>query len=400
MTSPSSDLFEISPIAILKEDWSHVKKAVDQAILDHGEDFESFLGRNPGFVYEVRHVHRILDANRAALDLIGFAAKEEFLEVSSRMLPADPNSNIQVLKAIARKDTLCQGERLLRTRDGRVVPILWRARLPDGDEGFDALHFFAVDTTEIKRLQSELMSAQADLNHAARLSLTGELAASLAHEVSQPLASIIGHSAAARRWMDRAPPDLGEVSSSLERITASTRHAIEIVGKMRAFTRRTESRFNALNMRDCAVDAVALIAHEALREKTVVRVDLPDTVPAVMGDRTQIQQVIVNIVLNAIQAMQSEACKERLVTIGLSEGEAGHVTIAISDTGPGIAAGDLSRLFQPFFTTKEEGMGLGLSICKRIIENHGGRLRAANRVRGAEIFFSLPVPDGDLSCQP
>jgi PAS domain S-box-containing protein len=389
-----ADLFDVSPISILCEDWSGVKRAIDAVIADGVTDFDRFLEDNPQFFIEVRRFHRILDANRSALDLLGFQDKESFLRESRVRLPANPASNAQVFKAMVRGDTVCQGERVLHTKDGRTVPILWRASLPAGPADPDAysrLYFFAVDVSELKRVQEALMAAQANLSHAGRLSLVGELAASLTHEVSQPLVSIASHAAAATRWLSRETPNLEEVATSLKRITAGTQHAVRIVGKMRSFARRGELVAEPMKPHDCVADAVTLVEHEAYRQKTRIAVDIPPQLPAILGDRTQIQQVIVNIAYNAIQAMQAAKSPDRHIAIAATADDAGAVTFTIADTGPGIPDELLSRIFQPFFSTKEEGMGLGLSICKTIVEEHGGKLWVANGPRGATLSFSLPV---------
>ena len=402
-----ADLFEISPISILCEDWSGVKRAVDAVIAGGVTDFDRFLDENPQFFFDVRRFHHILDANRSALDLLGFPDRESFLRESRIRLPANPASNVQVFRAMVRGDTVCQGERVLHTKDGRVVPILWRASLPQGPadpQAYGRLYFFAVDVTELKRVQEALMAAQANLSHAGRLSLVGELAASLTHEVSQPLVSIASHAAAATRWLSREPPKLDEVATSLNRIAAGTRHAVRIVGKMRSFARRGNLVTEAMKPHDCIADAVTLVEHEAYRQKTRIDVDVPPHLPAVVGDRTQIQQVIVNIAYNAIQAMQAAKSPDRRISItaaitgaALAEasGEPETVTFTVADTGPGIPDALLARIFEPFFSTKEEGMGLGLSICKTIVEEHGGRLWAANGLSdtpaGATLSFSLPV---------
>ncbi len=386
-----SDVFYISPIAILCEDWSGVKRAVDSVIADGVDDFATFLDDNPDFIQEVRRTHRVLDANRAALDLFGYDDKADFLRESNRLLPANRTSNAEVLKAMACSETVCQGERVLQVADGRAVPILWRASLPAGPDGFDHLYFFAVDTTELKRVQAQLLTAQTNLSHAGRLSLVGELSASLTHEVSQPLVSIAGHAAAASRWLARETPNLEEVAASLSRITASSRHAVEIVAKMRAFARRADLVPSRLCPKDCVADAIALIDHEAHRQKVTIGVDIPPGTPMVMGDRTRIQQVIVNIVFNAIQAMNGVTGPERRIAIAAAVENPDFLTVSISDTGPGIPEDVLPRIFQPFFSTKAEGMGLGLSICKTIVEEHGGRLCGRNGPTGATIAFTLPI---------
>ncbi len=401
-----TDLFEISPISILCEDWSGVKRAVDEAIAGGVTDFDRFLEDNPQFFFDVRRFHRILDVNRSALDLLGFRDKQTFLRESRVRLPASPASNAQVFKAMVRGETVCQGERVLHTKDGRVVPILWRASLPPGPadpQAYSRLYFFAVDVSELKRVQEALMAAQADLSHAGRLSLVGELAASLTHEVSQPLVSIASHAAAATRWLSRETPNLGEVATSLSRITASTQHAVRIIGKMRSFARRGELVTEAMKPHDCIADAVTLVEHEAYRQRTRISVDVPPDLPAIVGDRTQIQQVIVNIAYNAIQAMQAAKSPERRIAIAAAADGPQSVTFTIADSGPGIPDDVLPRIFEPFFSTKQEGMGLGLSICKTIVEEHGGRLWAATNSRqGAALSFSLPVvlAAGEAVAQP
>ncbi len=253
------------------------------------------------------------------------------------------------------------------------------------------IYFFAIDVTEEKRAEEALLTARATLGHAARLSLVGELTASVAHEMAQPIGAIASYAGAARRWLSADPPNFAEALASVARIGSSAGHAAQVLKRVKDFSRRGQTGRVRLAPLEAVRQAIALVEHEARRNDTRLIVDMPDAAPDVMVDPTQLQQVLVNIVVNAIQAMAGAASRLRRVTVSVRLRSAHELTFLIRDTGPGIACDAAGQLFEPFYTGKTEGVGLGLSICRRIVEDHGGRLWTSVVDSGAEFGFSIPL---------
>lgn len=246
---------------------------------------------------------------------------------------------------------------------------------------------------ERNEARARLAQASAELAHAARISTLGQLAASLAHEVNQPLSAIINYGKSGKRWLGREEPNLAEVANCLDHIVSNGNRAADVIARVRAQARNAAPEPGPLDMADLVKEAVALLAREAQAARVAVLVFGGEALPPAMGDRVQVQQVLVNLLMNAIQAMREIKGRPRELCIRLAE-EDGMVRVAVEDCGTGIE-GEPARIFDPFFTTKKDGMGLGLSICRSIIEAQGGRITAGNNpAHGATIAFTLPVAAG------
>ena len=385
------DIFLSAPIAILCEDWSGVRSFVLEKLSEGVKDFDAYLDAHPEFVFEVRQRHSVIDANPVALELLGVSCMAELSRNVHHLLPADVSSNGQVLRAMARGDTHCQGERRLRRPDGTIVPLLWRVTLPVDGDGFDRLYFFAVDITQEKKAEEALNVARTNLGHAARLSVVGELTASVAHEMSQPIGAISSYAGALARWLSGDEPNIPEALASAARIGTIAKHAAQILRRIKDFSRRQNVEPVRLIPRKLILDAADLFECEAHRHKVGVEIDAPDHLPLVLGDPTQIQQVIVNIAVNAIQAMANSGQTKRTISIRTEASEEGWLVFSIGDSGPGIQPNAVEQIFEPFYSTKKQGVGLGLAICRRIVEDHGGRLWLDSRSPGALFKFSLPL---------
>jgi C4-dicarboxylate-specific signal transduction histidine kinase len=220
----------------------------------------------------------------------------------------------------------------------------------------------------------------------------GQLTASIAHEVNQPIAATVTNAHAGLRWLRAQQPDLEEAKQAFARILETGNRAGEVIGRIRALIKKAPPRKDCVSINGVILEVVALTHGEAVKNGVSVRTELAEGLPTNEGDRVQLQQVIVNLIVNAIEAMseQSEAPRELLISAEKAEPDA--VLVAVRDSGPGLAPENLERLFEAFYTTKASGMGMGLSICRSIIEAHGGRLWAsANEPRGAVFQFTLPV---------
>jgi PAS domain S-box-containing protein len=290
--------------------------------------------------------------------------------------------------------------------DGREGNLEHRIVMPDGsvkhlhvvahplrDEAGELAFVGAVmDVTAAKRAEEAVQEAQAELAHVARMATVGELTAWIGHEVNQPLGAIVTNGGACLRWL--AKGTLDEARSSVESMINDARRASEIIRSIRALAKKSEPEKALLRINDVIGDVVRLVHREALRHGASLRLELAPTLPPVLGDRVQLQQVIINLVLNALQAMASVTDRRRVVLIRSRRKDDGRVVVAVADTGVGIEAKSMDKLFNAFFTTKPSGMGMGLSICRSIIEAHGGQVSAANN-SGPGATFQFILPSGE-----
>jgi signal transduction histidine kinase len=245
---------------------------------------------------------------------------------------------------------------------------------------------------ERKRAEEALREAQAELAHATRMMTMGELTASIAHEVNQPLAAVVTNGNACLRWLARDPPDLGEAGECLRRIIRDGNRAGDVIARIRALVKKSAPAKAPLDLSDTIEEVLAMIDPETRRHRVAVRTDLAAGLPLVRGDRLQVQQVLLNLVINGMDAVQAVTDRPRELRIRAQPHESGAVLVAVQDTGIGLDPQRMARIFEPFYTTKSEGMGLGLSISRSIIEAHGGRLWATpNDGPGATFQFTLPA---------
>jgi PAS domain S-box-containing protein len=251
------------------------------------------------------------------------------------------------------------------------------------------------DLTERKCAEEKLQAAQAQLSHVARVTTMGEFAASIAHEVNQPLSAALANGDACLRWLGANPPNLDRARASICGIVEAVNQASEVIKRIRALMKKAPLQKTELNVNEVVGELSGLLLGELARNDISLQMDLAADLPVVFGDRVQIQQVILNLISNGIEAMKPATQRPKELVISSNPGADGRVLVSIRDSGTGFAPEFAEKLFQAFFTTKQEGMGLGLSISRTIIEAHGGRLWAtANIAHGATFQFTLPVAKG------
>jgi len=249
-----------------------------------------------------------------------------------------------------------------------------------------------VDVTERKRAEEALREAQAELAHVTRVTILGELAASIAHEINQPLAAVITNGSACLRWLAGATPNLDEAREAVGRIIRDGKRASDVIGRIRALVKKSGTEQVRLDINEVIQEVVGLIQTEIPKNGVVLRMELAPDLPRVLGDRVQLQQVILNLVMNGIEAMSAVTDRSRDLLLRSRQYESDKVLIAVQDSGIGLQLESLDHLFEAFFTTKPKGMGMGLAISRSIVENHGGRLWAvANDGPGAMFQFTLDV---------
>jgi PAS domain S-box-containing protein len=270
----------------------------------------------------------------------------------------------------------------LRDREGRIIQ--WYGLSVDVDDAKRA-------EDRLRRSESHLAQAQLELAHANRVATMGQLTASITHEVNQPITAAVTYALAARHYLRAEPPNLHEVDDALSLIVKEGNRAGEVVGRIRALIKKAPPRKDAVAINDAILEVIALTRTEAADNNVSVRTQLAEGLPHILGDRVQLQQVLLNLFINAIEAMRDVGEEERQLLISTRH-EPDGVSVEVRDSGPGFAAADVDRVFEAFYTTKSSGLGLGLSICRSIIEAHDGRLWASPNVPHGAIFgFIAPA---------
>jgi two-component system sensor kinase FixL len=250
----------------------------------------------------------------------------------------------------------------------------------------------AIDIAERKRGELEAVQQRTELAHIARVSTMGELAASLAHELNQPLTAILSNAQAAQRFLAVKPPDLEEVHDILKDIVQDNSRAGEVIRRMRALVKKEELEFAPLDLGNVMSDVVLLTHSDAILHNVRVVLEIDSGLPPVQGDKVQLQQVLLNLLLNAFDAVKNSPADERSVALQAELDRMSMLKVAVRDRGTGLNGDPFDKIFEPFYTTKPDGLGMGLSISRSIVEAHGGRLWAENnRDRGATFYFTLPI---------
>ena len=342
---------------------------------------------------------RILEANGAFLHLVGYEREDL---VSGRVCWTDltppewHERTSRALDELRTTGTAPPWEKEYFRKDGSRVPVLIGGAM--FEESTHQGVSYVLDLTERKRAEAEAHESErryrealADLAHANRIATMGQLTASIAHEVNQPIAATITNAQVALRWLGRRPPEMEEVREALDCIVRDGNRAGDVIARIRALIKKAPARKDSLDLNEAIREVIALTRGEAVKNGVSVQTQLASGLPSVQGDRVQLQQVLLNLIMNAIEAMSGVSEGARELRISTEEPESGGVVVAVCDSGPGLAPEAFSRLFEAFHTTKSSGMGMGLSICRSIIEAHGGRLWAsANEPRGAVFQFILP----------
>ena len=334
----------------------------------------------------------VQEANQAFLRILGYDQADLAAGRLYRTELTPPEWHDRDARAVAEMRTLGTVqpfEKEYFRKDGSRVPVLVGGATLD--ERGDAVVVFVVDLTERKR-------AEAELAHANRVATMGQLTASIAHEVNQPIAAAITNAETAVRWLARQPPDFEKTRQSIDRVINDNKRAADIVSRIREFSKNASARKEDLQINEVILDIIGLARVPMSDSGVVAKMQLAEGLPHILGDRVQLQQVILNLIMNAIEAMSDVSEGPRELLIGTSAAETGGVLVAVSDSGPGLPQASPERIFEAFYTTKSTGLGMGLSICRSIVEAHGGRLWATpNEPHGA--VFCVMLPTGEKSLE-
>jgi len=347
-------------------------------------DIGAYLDANPDLVALAEDIVVVTEVNQAAVSLFGAHNAAELIQSVRYLFSATPGMANRVMVAHFEGRRNYVEKAKMATFDGRVLDVVFSVTYPAPPEYLDTTFITIEDISERLRTEVELRRLQANFTHAARLSTLGELAASIAHEVNQPLAAIAANADASLRWLAQDAPNLAKVKLLTERISASALRASEIIQRIRGMAMRREPQQARLDLRETIEEALVIVRHDVEAKSIALDLALDHSLPPIVGDRVQLQQVIVNLLVNSIQAIDHGGGRRqiRLGAEAVTEG----VSIWVHDSGPGIAPAHLASVFDGFFTTKDSGVGIGLAICQSIIAEHGGEISAANHPDGGALF--------------
>jgi C4-dicarboxylate-specific signal transduction histidine kinase len=388
-------IFESAGSAIVEEDFTKVMAVLDE-IKARESDVVRYLDDHPEVVARTLRLIRVTDANHAAARLFGAKSPAEFLnDVSVLNTPELQAAWVILLREIAKGRRIVETELVLTTMQQEKVSTVVTIVLPNPSSGYESVLCTFVDLTERIRAHDALQQAQATLAHATRVTTLGELTASIAHEVNQPLAAILNNANACLGLLrSGGDAELEEARAALADITVDAERASAVIERVRALARRSPPESEHLQLADVVGDVVNLAARELAMRRVTIRRNTIAPLPVVLGDRVQLQQVLLNLVVNGMDAMAAFDEEQRLLEITERPETIDGMpaaTIRVRDHGVGLSSANTDRLFEAFYTTKPNGMGMGLAISRSIIEAHGGRMWfEPNTGPGATFAFTLP----------
>ncbi len=387
------DFFHFLPVALLHINGPEVIEVFREARAAGVVDLGKYLEANPASFSRALEGLKVVEANRRAFEILRAEKPDDLLGPVTRYWSESPEVIRGSLAARYAGKRGFEASAKMPAHDGTVLDVLFFAAFAPitGDEATSLVGL--IDVSDRVKAQDMLAKAQAEMAHAARVSVLGELTASIAHEVSQPLTAIESYSEASLLWLARSPPDIEEVRRLSERTVAESQRAAEIIDRIRSMALRSATEQTLINPNDVVNEALLFLRHELQRHDVRVSLHLDPVAPLIVADRVQLQQVVVNLAFNAIQAMTSAGVSERSIVLRTqSIGE--NVVIAVEDTGPGVPLEMRGRIFESFFTTKATGMGIGLAICRSIVESHGGLITVQSRRAGEGARFEISLPFG------
>lgn len=355
---------------------------------------QQIIGTIPGLVWTASADGAGTFANQHYLDYVGFSAEDALGRGwATAVHPDDLERLANTWTSMLETGRGGDVEARIRRADGQYRWFLFRTN-PLYDDAGNLTQWFGINTDidDRKRAEEKLREAQAELAHVTRLITMGELAVSIAHEVNQPLMAIVTNAATCLRWLEEGKLDVTEARQAAERIVRDGHHAGEIIASIRALGRKSSPLIERMDLGKAIREMLELIQGQLGRAGIEPTLEFSDDKPEVFGDRTQLQQVVLNLILNSVEAMADTPDEQPRLHIHVSAGDDGFAEVRIADNGPGIDPNTIDRLFDAFFTTKPNGIGMGLSICRSIIDGHGGQIWASqNAPKGSVFHFTVPL---------
>jgi signal transduction histidine kinase len=386
-------LFQYMPIALWQLNASKLVELFKGLRAEGVTELGPHVDQHPHFLQQLMDAVKIEEVNERTIEMFGARDANEILGSLAPYRQMHPDTFLRGLESGFRGDPTYQEETKFVTRDGRVIDVLLTATRPGLITDPDMSLVGLIDITERVRAQEMLQRVQADFAHAARVAILGELTASIAHEVNQPLAAIVTNGEVGLRLLNRSEPDLAELRELTRCVVNDARRAADIIARVRTMATRRAPEQALLSVDEVIREALLFLRYEVQSHGLMVTHHSNPAAPKVLGDRTQLQQVLVNLTVNAIQAMAQMGTTRRTLVVRTTLSDPHTICCTLEDSGPGIKPEHLDRLFDGFFTTKDAGMGLGLAISRSIIEAHGGYMRADNESAygGARFSFTLPA---------
>lgn len=382
-------IFAQNHVSLCEVDLSSLWKRLEPVRGYSPQELRAYLGNNPAMVDECAKLISFVDVNSATVQLLGKGSDSEVLGSIDRFLPPHSELADAIIMGICSGDDRVEMETRLLRGEGAEVIVIFVIAFPEDKDTFDRVACAMIDVTQREQAKEALIAAQAELARVGRVATVGAISASIAHEVNQPIGAVVMSAQACVRWLKANPPDIKAASTAAERAITHSMRASEIIQRTREQVRGAQRTLETVDLRDIVTDVVELLDRELMSASTRVTTHFNIQEAIVLADRVEIQQVIANLVTNGIQAMGAVSAEHRELSISLSAAEPPLVRLQIRDHGTGIAPENLAKLFLPFFTTKSDGMGIGLAICKTIVEAHGGSLTARNHDDGGAIFEIL-----------
>jgi two-component system, LuxR family, sensor kinase FixL len=382
-------LIHYLPVALWQVDTKGASAVFDGLRAEGVTDIAAHLDEHPELVELAKDVVRVTAVNREAMLLFRGSSAADLVAPVRYIFAATPDLAKRVMVAHFEGRRNHIEETRIAALDGTVIDVHFTVTYSERQDQCSLLTM--VDIGERLRAEAQLRQLQADFAHAARISTLGELASSIAHEVKQPLAAIVTNAETSLRWLKRDDVSLAKLEKLVSRVISNARRASDIVQRIRGMAVKHEPEWTSLDLNEVVEEALLVVRHDIASRSIALSVRYGNRLPRVIGDRIQLQQVVVNLLVNSVQAVAQVGGAARRIDLCTSADGDNAVMFTIGDRGPGIADENLDRIFESFFTTKDTGMGMGLAICRSIIVGHGGSIVAANRPDGGARFqFSLP----------
>lgn len=384
-----TDAFDGLGISVWAEDWSEVGHAI-VTLREAGIDPVTYLATTPGALARLHATVRVTDVNSFTLELMGMPDKRALIGPLASVVPESAQTFARWFAALASGERLYRFESRVRRLDGSLRDCLVMAELPQAPEGLSNLLVCVVDITGYKADQIRLALAERAVERAFRASAMGVVTAAIAHEVNNPLAAVVTNAEAALRWLRRPNPDIAEAEAAIVAAIAAALRARDVVDRTRLLLGTASAQTTALETHRVISEAVQFVERELRFGDVALRLDIAAGTPRILADPVQVQQILTNLLLNAAKAL-AESGGIREITLRAGPHPDG-VLIDVADSGAGIPADRLSRIFEPFYSTRQDGMGLGLPICRAAAEAQGGRIWATSPAgSGARFHLLLPA---------
>lgn len=355
-------------------------------------DMAAYSDAHPELVDLACEIVLVSEVNDDAMTLFGATERSQLIGPIAYVFSGTPGSARRVMLAHFAGVRNYVEELKVRTLDGGLRDVLLLVTFPVPGERLDTTIIIMVDNTARLQAETRLRQIQADFTHAARLSTLGEMTTSIAHEIKQPLSAILTNAQTSLRWLSRAEPNVEKAAQLAGRIAESAQRANDIIGRIQDMAGKRAPSRAPVNLNHVIQQCLVFLRHETDDKSVTIHLELDPELPAVLGDRIQLQQIIVNLLVNSVQAMAPSEQNRKEIFLKTSLHAIDGVEFSIQDTGAGIAEDRVTQVFDSFFTTKESGLGIGLAICQSIISAHGGKIAASNHPDGGAVFrFSIPA---------